>query len=94
MKSYNELFIGNINSNNLKISVSGIIVSKEDDNLVIDDNTGVLQIEIENEFNIGDYVRVFGNLIEIENKFILKGDVIQDLNKINKELHKKVKGLL
>ena len=94
MKPYNELFIKDLNSNNLKISVSGIIVSKEDDNLVIDDNTGVLQIEIENEFNVGDYVRVFGNLIEIENKFILKGDVIQDLNKINKELHKKVKGLL
>jgi len=94
MKGYKEVFIKNLNLNNPKVSVSGIIVGKEDGSLVLDDNFGVLQIEIESEFNIGDYVRVFGNLIEIEEKLILKGDFVQDLNKINKELHRKVKGLL
>ena len=94
MKGYKEVFIKDLNLNNPKVSVSGIIVGKEDGSLVLDDNFGVLQIEIESEFNIGDYVRVFGNLIEIEDKLILKGDFVQDLNKINKELHRKVKGLL
>lgn len=94
MKGYKEFFIKDLDLTNTKISVSGVIVSKDGNNLVIDDNTGILRVDVENDLNINDYARVFGNLIKIENNLILKGDFIQNLNEINKELYQKVKNLL
>ena len=94
MKGYKEVFIKNLTGDTNTVSVSGVIVNKEDSNIIIDDTTGVLQVDVDNDFNVNDYVRIFGNLIKLEDKLVLKGDFIQDLNKINKELHRKVKELL
>ncbi|MBL7147898.1 MAG: hypothetical protein ISS82_03670 [Nanoarchaeota archaeon] len=94
MRGYKEFFIKDLKLDTNKVAVLGVIVNKDDNNLVIDDNTGILQVDVENDFNVNDYVRVFGNLIKIDDKLVLKGDFIQDLNKINKELYKKVRDLL
>ena len=94
MIGYRESFIKDLNLENNKVSVSGFVVSKDANSLVIDDKTGILQIDIENELNLNDYARAFGNLIKVDDKLILKCDFIQNLNEINKELHGKIKELL
>jgi len=94
MEGYKESFIKDLNLNSPKITISGLIVSKEENYLMIDDNTGIVQVEIENDLNVNDYARVFGILMEFNGKKVLKGEIIQDLSKVNKKLYQKIRDLL
>lgn len=85
-----ERQISNLNRSDSQVAISGIIVSKEDNSFVISDKYSTVLVFSKEEVNIGDYVRVFGNLIfEKENK-IIQSNIVQNLNSINKELHQEV----
>ncbi|MCD4666641.1 hypothetical protein K8R47_02420 [archaeon] len=89
--AYKEVFIKYLDKYQ-KVAISGIIVSKTDSNLVIDDSTGNIQVIGETPLNINNYVRIFGSYIKEQN--IIQAHLIQDLSKINPQLHKKIKTLL
>ncbi|MBU2633933.1 MAG: hypothetical protein KJ674_01685 [Nanoarchaeota archaeon] len=82
-----EVFIKDLKEG--KVTVSGTIISKGKDSFVIDDKTGIVNVSGESEFDVNDYVRVFGVFL---GEFV-KSDVIQKLEG-NFELHKSVKELL
>jgi len=79
-----------LSNENSLVAVSGFIVSKDESSFVLDDKTSQIVILSKDEINIGDYVRVFGNLIFNGNEKILQAGIIQNLNEINKELHQKL----
>ncbi|MFH1210033.1 MAG: hypothetical protein V1663_04560 [archaeon] len=88
MECYKERFIKDIESG--RICLSGVIISKDNDNIVLDDKTGIITVNIETNFDVGNYVRVFGICFDD----FLRGEIIQELNNSNKELHRSVKELL
>ena len=92
--AYKEKFIEKIEKEDIKIAVSGIIVSKDSGKIVIDDTTGTIPIEIETTLGINKFVRIFGVLIPYEEGFEIKGDIIQDLSEIDHEKYVKIKELL
>jgi len=88
MDFYKEIFIKDLDQG--RVAVSGLIIGKDSNNIVVDDKTGIVNVNIETELDVGDYVRIFGVFFDD----FLKGEIIQNLNHGNKELHRSVKELL
>ena len=94
MQGYKEMFIKDLNKEEIKIAISGIIINKDNNHLIIDDTTGTIKVNIETDLSINNFVRVFGNLIFYNEDKEIQGHLIQDLNQVNKKLYQKVKALL
>ena len=92
-KPYTEKFIKDISVQDFKVAVSGVIVNKSDNSFLLDDGTG--QIAVSSTL-IPDfqYLRVFGKILPLESGFEIQSEVMQDLSKIDKGIHKKLKELL
>lgn len=70
-----------------RVAVSGVVVDKAGESFMIDDGSGSLAVVGGCEFKEGDYVRVFGIML---NEGELQAEVVQDLNKIDKREHQKI----
>ena len=93
--NYKEKIIKNITETDLMIATSGIVISKVDSNFVLDDGSGKVSVFLEdNEVNNGDYVRVFGRIMSFSEGVEIQGEFTQNLNTINKQLHKKIVNFL
>ncbi len=84
--------ISEIKPEDLKVSISGIIVNKEDNLFILDDGDNQIKVTFDNEINFkeNNYVRVFADVLYIDDNLELKLELIQDLSKIDKLLYKKV----
>lgn len=86
-----------LTNEDVRVAISGLVVSKNETSFVIDDGTGQIPVSIQDPEEIkkvNGYIRVFGRLIPFEEGFELQGELIQDFSKIDKTLYKKVKELL
>lgn len=88
-----EKYIKDINADDGNVSITGLIIEKQDNFLVIDDGTGKIVVSIEGSTLDTDYVRVFGRVVGNEDLQIYSY-FFQDMGKIDKDLYKKVKDLL
>lgn len=86
---YKETFINELHENS-KVSISGFIVDKKENSIVVNDNTGNLAVIIQTNINLNSFVRIFGYYINNE----LQAHLIQDLSDTNKQLYNKVKQIL
>lgn len=86
---FKETFINEL-QNNSKVSVSGFIVDKKENSIVVNDTTGSLPVVIETDLELNTFVRVFGQYMNGQ----LQGYVIQDLSNVNKQLYNKAKLIL
>ena len=93
MVNFIERAISNLKKEDLKIAVSGVIIDKGKSSFMIDDGTGRAGVFFEGDILNGKYIRVFGRLVNFENKEI-EAEFIQDLDKIDKRLHKKLLEML
>lgn len=91
---YREKFIKDLSKNDVKIAVSGFIVSKNEGKLVIDDNTGSIAAEVETNLGVNDFVKIFGVLLPYEEGFEIQGHFAQDLSGTDVDRYIKVKSLL
>lgn len=91
---YVEKNIKDLDKQDIKIAISGIIINKEEESLILDDGTGQINVYISTDLPINTYIRILGRLLPFENGFELQGDIIQDFSKIDKLLYRKVKSLL
>lgn len=92
-KPYIEKFIKDIHVNDFKVSVSGVIVNKSENSFLLDDGTGQIAVSSTTIPNY-EYIRVFGKILPLETGFELQSEIMQDLSKIDKAIHRKVKELL
>lgn len=92
-KPYLEKFIKDISVKDFKVSVSGVLVNKSENSFLLDDGTGQIAVSSVVIPNY-EYVRVFGKIIPLETGFELQSEIVQDLSKIDKAIHRKVKELL
>jgi len=91
---YKEKQIANLNKEDNLVAISGFIVSANENSFVLDDKTSQIVVLTKDAVNIGDYIRVFGNLIFNNDEKILQSAIIQNLNSIDKGLHQKVLKML
>ena len=94
MTSYQEKFIKDLSHNDSKVALSGFIIDRKENMLVIDDTTGTIIAFVENKLDKNHFARVFGNLVRTDNGFQLYGDIVQNLNAVNKKIYNKVKVLM
>ena len=80
-------------STNFNVSLSGMVINKEDSSFILDDSTGQVMISNNQEVN-GDFVRVFGRVNMIGEEIQIQGFIVQDLSKVDKFLYKKVQELI
>lgn len=82
----------------LKVRVTGTLVSVEDDSVSLDDGTGTVEVFLEEEM-IGDLdesqrVRVFGRVLPTPDSFEIQGEVIQDFSQVDPDLQSTVKKIV
>lgn len=94
MPAYKEKFINELDLKDNKISVSGLIINKEENLIVIDDGTGAITADIETNLPVNTFARVYGYLVNNGEELRIQGQAIQDLSNADKKLYAKVKILM
>gem|GEM_PF-381184 len=79
----------------IRVRVVGTVLSVDEDSIAVDDGTGSVDVflEQENMDNVeeGQRVRVFGRVLPTPDSFELQGEVLQDFDSVDTELHNRVK---
>jgi len=90
---FKEKYIKSINSEDINVALSGVVINKEDNSFVLDDGTSQILVYSNIELN-GDFIRVFGKINYNGEEPQLQAFIVQDLSKVDKFLYKKVKDLM
>jgi hypothetical protein len=77
------------------VRISGTVLDKREDSLVLDDKTGIISVFLAEEdldkIEKMDFVRIFGRLIpSADGKFEMLGDIVQKIN-IDLNLYNKIR---
>jgi len=95
-----EKKISDIKPDDIRVSVTGTVIDKQDDRVVvIDDGTGKVNVTFDDPealktVNLNQLVRIFGRVIPMEKGFELQGDILQDMSKLDMELKKRVESII
>jgi len=82
----------------LKVRVTGTLVSVENDSVSLDDSTGTVEIFLEDDMidglEEGQRVRVFGRVLPTPDSFEIQGEIVQDFSNVDLELQSRVKKIV
>ena len=79
-----------VNFPKTKVAIAGTIVAKENGTSLIDDGTGQITVRGDINQGLGEFIRVFGTVLESSEEKQLQAEVVQDFSKVNKEIYKEV----
>lgn len=87
-----ERLIKEIRNDDIRVRIIGIVVDIGKDSIVIDDGTGSIKVSVQdnNNFNIGDIVRVIGRVLQTEDGYEINTEFIKNLKNFDIELYKKL----
>jgi len=90
-----ERRISEIMAEDMRVSLIGTVIDKQEDSIILDDGTGKITIGFDNptEVETDQIVRVFGRVIPLEQGFELQGEILQDMSRIDIELLKRMREL-
>jgi uncharacterized protein YdeI (BOF family) len=90
-----ERRISEIMAEDMRVSLIGSVIDKQEDSIILDDGTGKITIGFDNpvEVETDQIVRVFGRVMPIENGFELQGEIVQDMRGMDRELLKRLREL-
>lgn len=98
-KPFIPISIKNLTSEYRKVCIVGTIISKNPElySFLLDDGTSTVLVLTNNverfkELKENDFVRVFGRVWGEGEEIELQADIIQDFNKVDKELWRRVFG--
>jgi hypothetical protein len=76
----------------IRVRILGRILDKKDSSFILEDDSGKVEIITDEElsFNVADNVRVFARVLPLEDSFELRAEIIQDMNKLDMDLYRKV----
>ena len=84
----------------IRVKLLGRVIDKYDNTIVMDDGTAKAEIVIEDtnipfsDINSGDMVRIFARVLPLETSYELRAEIVQNMNGLELDLHKKVYGNL
>ena len=90
-----ERRISEIMAEDMRVSLIGTIIDKQEDSIILDDGTGKIAIGFDSPIEVepDQIVRVFGRVMPIEEGFELQGEIIQNMSGMDMGLLKKVREL-
>lgn len=88
-----ERAVSDITPQDIRVRVTGTVLDKQGDRIVLDDGTGKINVNFSQpvETEPQKLVRVFGKVISVESGFELEGEIIQDMSGLDLGLWKKVR---
>jgi hypothetical protein len=90
-----ERRISEIMAEDMRVSLVGTVIDKQEENIILDDGTGKITIGFDNPVDVetDQIVRVFGRVMPIEAGFELQGEIVQDMRNLDREMLKKLREL-
>lgn len=90
-----ERKISEIRPEDIRVRILGTIIDKKGNSVVIDDGTGKIHVTFGEDVSveINQFVRIFGKVIPLEKGFQIDGEIIQDMEKLDKGLLRRVEEL-
>jgi hypothetical protein len=91
-----EKRVSELKNGDMRVSLIGTVIDKQENRIVLDDGTGKVNInfEVAPPVSINQFVRVFGRVIQAGDDIEIDGEIIQDMEKLDKDLYKKVNSLM
>ncbi len=86
---YKEKYVKDLKAEDIKVAISGTIISKGNGKIAIDDGTGSIIVSIDTELDVNSFIKVYGNLLLYDEGFEIQGHFIKDLNNVDKNLYRK-----
>jgi uncharacterized protein YdeI (BOF family) len=88
-----ERRISDIMAEDMRVSLIGTVIDKQEESIILDDGTGKITIGFDNPVGVetDQIVRVFGKVMPIESGFELQGEIIQDMKGMDRELLMKLR---
>lgn len=79
----------------IAVSILGSVIGINEKTIIIDDGLGRASASFSNEdslknLKIGDTIRLFGYIVPNPDGFEIRGDIIQDMSKLDVEMFRKV----
>ena len=87
--SYKERYVKDLKAEDVKVAISGTIISKGNGRIAIDDGTGSIIVSIDTDLEVNSFIKVYGNLLPYDEGFEIQGHFIKDLNNVDKNLYRK-----
>ena len=90
-----ERRIAEIKPGDMRVRITGTVIDKQDNRIVLDDGSGRINIGFDDPVKAepNQLVRVFGRVIPIEGGVELQGDIIQDMSRLDLELREETEQL-
>lgn len=88
-----EKKIKEVTPEDIRVRVFGKVSEVEDEFIVLEDDTGKIKIQTKERIKKGSIIRVFGRPVQINNNVELISEIIQDMEKINQKLYKRIEAL-
>jgi len=81
--------------NDIRVRITGTVLSKEEDSISIDDGSGTVEVFAEEEdledLEENQRIRVLGRVLPTPDSFEIQGEIVQDFSGVDQELHDRVK---
>jgi hypothetical protein len=87
-----EKKIAEISKNDVRVRLTGTVIDRKENIVVLDDGTGKINVVFSDPVDIKEnqFVRVFGRVMPAEDGFELEGEILQDMGKVDVALYKKI----
>lgn len=87
-----EKKVSEMKSGDMRVSITGTVIDRQGKRIVLDDGTGKVNINFESdpEVEMNQFVRVLGMIVPAGKDVEIDGEIIQDMEKLDKDLYKKV----
>ena len=86
-----ERRVSEITEDDLLVRVIGTIKDIDGNSFTLEDETGSIKINADDNVDAGSKVRVFGKPMKEENILILTSELVQDIRELNDNIYKKIK---
>ncbi len=84
--------IKEITEKDVRIRLVGTVIDYQSGSILLDDGTGQAEIVSEQPVETGNFVRIFTRVLQLENSYELRAEVVQDLSHMDKRLYKRIYG--
>ena len=93
-----EKSIAEINENDVRVRIIGIVVDSGEDYIVVDDGTGKIEVFFKENLNkgikIGDTVKIIGRVFSSPEALKINAECLQILKNFNLKLYKQAKEII
>ena len=80
--------IADIREDDVRVRLLGRVLGRENGTIILDDGTSTA--EIVSDADATGVVRVFARVLPLENGYELRAELVQDMNRLDTELHRRV----